>query len=186
MRKPVLTLCIAAGLILAAPNAFAGTRVYVNLGFPACGFVMDGYDCCCDDCCDECCDGDIWIEGHYCSGYPYRVWVPGYWVPASYHHSHCNICRDSYHRAPKKPDRRYRDQGPGRHGYQPDGRQSSDRGHRQGYSDDNGRDSSKGRQASPNQGYDSRGRGGKRPDGNWMNNINNNVIKRQVRQTSRQ
>jgi len=197
MRKPVLTLCIAAGLILATPNAFAGTRVYVSLGFPACGFVVNGYDCCCSGCCDEVCDGEIWIEGHYCTGHRSHIWVPGYWAPAAHnhamclrrpavhHHFHCNSCRDGYRPAPQKSNSRYRDQGHGRHDYRPDGRQSPGSGHGQGYSDDNGRGHSTRQQAAPSPGYDSRGRGGHRPDGNWMNTINNTLIKRQVRQTSR-
>lgn len=187
MRKLILSLCIvAAGLILFAQRAQAGTQVYVSLGFPVVQYDMCG----CGSCGNE-----IWIEGHYCYEHPRHVWVPGYWVPAwhdhaiciqrppVYHRFHCCPPQGSCHRAPQKYHGSSRggghDEG---YSHRQDNPQPQDNGRGQRSYSGNGRGNSE-RQPDSHQGqYNSHGQKGHRPDGNWMNNINNRVIKRQIHQ----
>jgi hypothetical protein len=204
MGKSILSICMASGFILFAQSAMAGTQVYFTFGIPIVQFEMDGgcpYE---DDVCgDDPYNDDIWIEGHYCTGHPNHVWVPGYWVPAwhnhavciqrqpVYHRFHCNPAQDSYRHTPRQSYGHYSVQG--RHGFRDTRREGYNRqqdnhqprNNNQGRSNysDKGQGNSSNQQNSPQGQYSPQRHDGYRSGGNWMNNINNKVIKRQINQT---
>lgn len=190
MRKSILSICMAAAFILFAQSAMAGTQVYVSFGFPVVQFEMGG---------EGPYEDDIWIEGHYIIGHPNRIWVPGYWTPVRHNHAICihrppvyhrfhgNAAYGSYRHAPRQSFGHYGKQGnrgydnSRREGYnrQPNNQQprnnnpgnsNNERGHGTYNNQPQGR-------------YNSQGQAGYRSDNNWMNNINNKVINRQIHQT---
>jgi len=194
MRKPILSICMAAGFILFAQNAVAGAQVYVNFGFPAIQFEMGGggpYD------------DDIWIEGHYIIGHPNHIWVPGYWTPVQhnhavciqrppvYHRFHSNPAQESYSQTPRQSSGHYRGQGNDgynnsrREGYNRQENNQQPRNNNQGHSNynDSGQGDSNNQHNSSQGQYSPQRNDGYRSDNNWMNNINNKVIKRQINQT---
>lgn len=196
MRKSILSMYMAAGFILFAQSAMAGTQVYVTFGFPVVQFEMDG-DCPYDE--------DMWVEGHYCIGHPTHIWVSGYWAPAWHNHSvciqrppvyhrfHCNTEHESYRHTSRQPSG-YHYSGQGRHGYSDTRREGYNReqNDQQPRNNNNGNNSNKDKshgtsnnQQNQHQGqHNSQGHDGYRSDNNWMNNLNNKVIKRQIHQVS--
>jgi hypothetical protein len=189
MRESILSICMAAGFILFAQSAMAGTQVYVNFGFPVILFEMGG---------EGPYEDDIWIEGHYINGYPNYIWVPGYWTPAHHNHAVCiqrppvyrhfhrNAVQGSYCHTPRQSSGNYR--GRGSDGCNNSWREDSNRqprnnGQGNGHYNDKGKGNSNHQQNPPQGQYNPQRHDGYRTDNNWMNNINNKVIKRQIHQT---
>ena len=178
MRKPILTICIALSLILFSQKAMAGTRVYVSFGFPVVQFEMYGGDPC---------EDSIWIEGHYYLEQSRYVWVPGYWVPIRhnhnvciqrppvYNHFHGNPHQIIYRNSPRGPYGHYN--GDGQNVYGNNGR--ADYNHQQNSTHPQYNTGQGNYNHQQNQ-YDNQRHDGYRSNGNWMNNINNKIIKRQI------
>jgi hypothetical protein len=210
MKRTVLTLCMVAGSLLLAQTAVAGTRVSISLGFP-----VVQYEACDEPPCEEYYyyeedpweyEDEVWVEGHYCVVQSRYVWVPGYWVPAVHDHGVClrrPIVYRHYHenhggpphgvyRNPPKGSF-HTDGAKGRPGYsRPVGTDRRGQTHIE-----NGRKYGQGNHGYPGQGgqrqqgIQPQGKSGsQRHDGynsggNWMNNINNRVIKGQITQVRR-
>ena len=169
-------------------------RHYRFNGFPAIQFEIGGggpYE------------DDIWIEGHYSTPHPNHIWVPGYWTPVQhnhavciqrppvYHRFHSNAPQESYRQTPRQSSGRSGEQGQDgynnsrREGYNRQQDNDQPRNNNQGHSNYNDSDqgNSNNKQNSPQGQYKPQRYDGYRSDNNWMNNINNKVIKRQVPQT---
>lgn len=183
MGKSMLTVLMATGLILFAQRSMADTQVYLNFGFPAVQMEEDS------------CGDYIWIEGHYCTEHTRHVWVPGHWVPGGhdhavcvqrptvYHHYHCSPQQNiSYRPGSSSGQSHHNGRTFGHEGYDHRGssQNGKDYGRGQNDSHDSGRENYNHQQNPPQKRYNGQGYDGYRSGGNWMNNINNRVITRQV------
>lgn len=194
MKKSILSICMATGFILFAQSAVAGTQVYVAFGFPVVQLERGG-DCPYDE--------DIWVEGHYCTPHPTHIWVSGYWAPSWHNHSvciqrppvyhrfHCNAAQKSYRHTPRQSSCYCREQGHDgynnsrREGYNRQQNNQQPRNSNQGHGNykDKGQGNSNHQHNSPQGQYNPQRHEGYPSDNNWMNNINNRVIKKQIHQT---
>jgi len=177
MKKTVLTTCMTVVFLFCTQNAFAGTSVSINFGmipvvpvYTVCEYPAEEY---------------IWVEGHYCNDQPRRYWVPGHWSRPPHfqeRYGHRPVEYQNFHRerhyqdGPQgryERDRREGDRGPGN--YRPDRNDGN-------YSDSHGK-----YQQDRNDGHQRDYRHQEPASGNWMNNLNDRVIKRQIntRQASR-
>ena len=183
----MLTICITLSLILFSQKAMAGAQISVNLGFPGVQFEMYGgdpyeeYD---------------WIEGYYVYAHPSYIWVPGHWVPVEHDHIVYVQRPPVYHQY-----RGYPQQNPPRGSYGQYNRQgsydyngTSHEGYNRQQNPQHGQNNSRGHNAYNNTGqgkynnqqdqpqgqYYGQRNNSYRTGGNWMNNINNKIIRRQV------
>jgi hypothetical protein len=125
-RKMLISMILTAAMMLIAQAAFAGTKVYVNLGIPAVDFTLRSGGCANDGLrihgsyypvpvapCRERVVvvhravpqpqrvRHVWVEGHYRYTRPQRVWVPGHWEKASSRYEEVSPPRNI-----DRPDRR--------------------------------------------------------------------------------
>jgi hypothetical protein len=159
MKKTLLTICMTMGFLLSTQYAFAGTSISLNIGM-----IPVRYDAVCEYPQEE----YIWIEGHYCDDHPHHVWVPGHWVPSRH-----NQGRDMHRPANFQKYQREQHQQGGASGRYEHGSREGNSGYGNYQSDrDNG--------------YPRDHRQNEPGSGNWMKNMNDRVIKRQInsRQTS--
>lgn len=155
MKKIMLTTCMTAVLLFSTQNAFAGTSISINLGMIPVAPVYAA--------CEYPEEAYIWVEGHYCYDQPRRYWVPGHW-------SHPPHVQERYGHRPAAYQR-YHDDGHYQSGphsrYDRDGRGDGRGAGSYRYDRDDGQREYR---------HDQQ----KSKSGNWMKNLNDRVIKKQV------